>query len=152
MTGQTRLAAVADASVLLGVFNRKDDRHDDAVAALGAARILIVSPLVLDELDHLLIHRVGEDAALHAVATIGALASQSRIRLPVIDRSLLGEAHDLLRRYRGHALGLTDAVNACLAWRLDSPCILSFDGHYSHTIAPRTAVERGLEVIPDPYG
>ncbi|MFC5723403.1 type II toxin-antitoxin system VapC family toxin [Streptomyces gamaensis] len=152
MTPPAQLVAVADTSVLLGVFNRKDDRHDDAVVALATARILVVSPLVLAELDHLLITRLNEKAARHAVATICALENQGQVRLPGVDRRLLTEAGDLLDRYQGRALGLTDAVNACLAWRLPVPRILSFDQHYSHTIAPRTPSERRLEVVPGHSG
>jgi uncharacterized protein len=49
---------------------------------------------------------------------------------------------------RGHALGLTEAVNAYLAWRLQQPVVLSLDADYSRLLAPGSRGERPLEVIP----
>jgi predicted nucleic acid-binding protein len=39
--------AVADTSVLLAVYNRKDDDHERAVQTLSLVDRLVVSPLVL---------------------------------------------------------------------------------------------------------
>lgn len=44
------LFAVADTSVLLAVYNRKDDHHERAVQALSLVDRLVVSPMVLAEL------------------------------------------------------------------------------------------------------
>jgi predicted nucleic acid-binding protein len=61
----------------------------------------------------------------------------------------LNEAERLMRTYADHdAIGLTDAVNALLAWTLPQPVILSLDHHYRNVIAPRTAAEKPLSVLP----
>ncbi|MEW1653905.1 PIN domain-containing protein [Streptomyces sp. NPDC093707] len=44
--------AVVDTCVWLAAFNRRDDHHGAAVRALATPRILVVSPLVLGQLDH----------------------------------------------------------------------------------------------------
>ncbi|MFG2895420.1 type II toxin-antitoxin system VapC family toxin [Streptomyces sp. NPDC048248] len=142
--------AVVDTCVWLAAYNRKDDHHDAAVNALATPRILVVSPLVLDELDHLLTSRAGEHIAVEAVTRIGALARTGALQIASVDGRLLGEAEALMRTYMGHKLGLTDCVNAALAWRLNRPAILSMDHHYADVLAPRTQTEARLEVIPGP--
>ncbi len=142
--------AVADTGVLLAAFNSRDALHGLGVQALNMAKTLIISPLVLAELDHLLHTRSGERAAVEAVTRIGALAGQGRIQIAIVDRPLLAEAEELMRRHRGQELGLTDCVNAVLAWRLTRPALLTFDKHYSTVLAPRRAGELPLEVHPGP--
>ncbi|MEU8653803.1 PIN domain-containing protein [Streptomyces sp. NPDC048737] len=139
--------AVADTSVLLAAFNRRDDRHQDGIDAFGAAKILVLSPLVLAELDYLLHQQASEKEAVEAVSRLRALVGTGYARIPVVDGKLLGEAEKIQRDYMGQAIGLTDAVNACLAWRLQLPMILSFDNHY-RIIAPRRSGERPLDVRP----
>ncbi|MCT9081141.1 PIN domain-containing protein [Streptomyces fulvoviolaceus] len=63
MTAPVTLA-VADTSVLLAAFNRRDDRHRDGIEAFGMARILVLSPLVLAELDYLLHQQASEKEAV----------------------------------------------------------------------------------------
>ncbi|WP_455352674.1 type II toxin-antitoxin system VapC family toxin [Streptomyces sp. SYSU K217416] len=143
--------AVVDTCVLVAAYNRRDSDHQAAVAALNAPRILVVSPLVLAELDHLLTQRAGERAALDAATRLGALARLGRVQIATVNGGLLGEAEALMTAYLGQALGLTDTVNAALAWRLTRPVILSFDHHYSDVIAPRARTEPRLDVIPGPH-
>ncbi|MFB8241032.1 type II toxin-antitoxin system VapC family toxin [Kitasatospora purpeofusca] len=143
--------AVADTSVLLAAFNRKDDLHAQGAQALSLARVLIVSPMVMTELDHLLTRRAGEGEAVNAITRLGALAGQGFVVFPPADRRLYADAEQLLRQYRGHELGLADAVNAVLAQRLQRPAILSFDHHYRDVLAPPKSGPR-LEVYPEPTG
>ncbi|MGW1838524.1 PIN domain-containing protein [Streptomyces sp. BBFR2] len=122
--------AVADTSVLLAAFNRKDDDHERAVKALTRARILVVSPLVLAELDHLLTTRAGKAVAAAAVTRLGALARTGALQIATVDGDLLADPGTL---------------NASLAWRLERPVLLS-------TVQPphpRDA-QPPLEVIPGP--
>ena len=149
MTGETPRTAVADTSVLLGAFNHRDQLHDTAVEALNTPRLLIVSPLVMAELDYLLTSQAGEVVAVDAVTRLLALAGQGIVHFPVVDRQVYGEAEQVLRRYKGMRLGLADAVNIALAQRLPDPAILSFDGHYLQ-VAPRTEREPAIWVAPGP--
>ncbi|MBO1415896.1 type II toxin-antitoxin system VapC family toxin [Streptomyces sp. FH025] len=148
MTGTAPLGvAVADTSVLLAAFNRKDDLHTQGADALSLTRVLVVSPMVMTELDHLLTRRAGEAEAINAITRIGALAGQGFVVLPPADRRLYADAEQLLRQYQGHALGLADVVNAVLAWRLQRPAILSFDHHYRDVLLPKKGP--AIEVFPD---
>ena len=142
--------AVADTGVLLAAFNGRDDLHKAGVRALNVPKILIVSPLVLAELDHLLHTRAGERAAVDAVTRLGALAGQGRLQIAAVDRPVLAEAEQLMRRHLGMRLGLEDCVNAVLAWRLTRPALLAFDKHYAAVLAPRRPGEKLLEVHPGP--
>lgn len=75
-----------------------------------------------------------------------------RLLIAQVDESRVQEAIGLLHTYMGHKLGVTDTVNAVLAWSIRRPAILSFDYHYREVIAPRHHGEKALEVWPDVYG
>ena len=66
------LFAVADTSVLLAAYNRKDDHHERAVQALSLVDRLVVSPMVLAELDYHLTTRISGQAAADALASMRA--------------------------------------------------------------------------------
>ncbi len=142
------LLAVADTSVLYSAFDRRDRDHAAANQAMGAARILVVSPMVLAELDYLLTTKVSERIAIEATKRLGALARLGIVRVPVITTDLQRQVEELMVRYEGHAIGLTDMMNAALCWELPTPVILSLDRHYSDVIAPRRPGEKPLEVLP----
>jgi len=135
--------------VLLAVYNRKDDHHERAVRALGLVDRLVVSPMVLTELDYHLTTRISGKAAADALAAMRAWASTDRLKLATVGWPLLTEAEHLMRTYSDHdAIGMTDAVNAVLAWALPQPVVLALDHHYRDIIAPRTTAERPLQVSP----
>lgn len=143
------LFAVADTSVLLAVYNRKDDHHERAVRALSLVERLVVSPMVLAELDYHLTTKISGKAAADALASMRAWSSTDRLELAAVGWPLLSEAERLMRTYSDHdAIGMTDAVNAVLAWSLPQPVVLALDHHYRNVIAPRTAAEAPLRVLP----
>jgi predicted nucleic acid-binding protein len=79
-----------------------------------------------------------------------AWASTDRLKLATVAWPLLSEAERLMRTYADHdAIGLTDAVNATLAWALPQPVVLALDHHYRDVIVPRTAIQSPLLVLPD---
>ncbi|MEU9172316.1 PIN domain-containing protein [Streptomyces sp. NPDC048420] len=143
------LFAVADTSVLLAIYNRKDSHHESAVQALSLADRLVVSPMVLAELDYHLTTKISGKAAADALASMRAWASTDRLTLATVSWPLLSEAEHLMRTYADHdAIGMTDAVNAVLAWSLPQPVVLTLDHHYRNVIAPRTSAEAPLLALP----
>ncbi|MEU2726498.1 PIN domain-containing protein [Streptomyces griseoviridis] len=144
-----RLFAVADTSVLLAVYNRKDHHHETSVHALSLVDRIVVSPMVLAELDYHLTRKISGRAAADALASMRAWAGTNRLTLASVGWPLLAEAERLMRRYADQdAIGITDAVNAALAWTLPQPVVLALDHHYRDVIAPRTATEQPLQVLP----
>lgn len=92
------LFAVADTSVLLTVYNRKDDHHERAVQALSVIDRLVVSPMVLAELDYHLTTRINGRAAADALVSMRAWASTDRLTtrhrgLAPAQRSRASDAH-----------------------------------------------------------
>ncbi|MCX5234371.1 type II toxin-antitoxin system VapC family toxin [Streptomyces prunicolor] len=143
------LFGVADTSVLLAVYNRKDAHHEPSVQALSLVDRLVVSPMVLAELDYHLTKKISGKAAADALASMRAWASTDRLTLATVGWPLLSEAERLMRTYADHdAIGMTDAVNAVLAWALPQPVVLALDHHYRDVIAPRTMAEVPLHVLP----
>ncbi|WPO71760.1 type II toxin-antitoxin system VapC family toxin [Streptomyces sp. KN37] len=141
--------AVADTSVLLALYNREDDHHERAVQAVSHVNRLVVSPLVLAELDYRLTTKISGTAAADTLTSLRAWASTDRLKLAPMTWPLLSQAEQLMRKYSDQdATGLTDAVNAALAWALPQPVVLALDHHYRDVIAPRTANDQPLHVLP----
>ncbi|MFF3843439.1 type II toxin-antitoxin system VapC family toxin [Streptomyces sp. NPDC001930] len=144
--------AVADACILIAAFNRRDTDYAQANATLNQVGTIVVTPLVLAEVDHALHKKVGEREAVSTLAHVRTLAEDGALLIPPISPADLKEAVSLLDTYLGSALGITDAVNAVLAWRTCRPAVLSFDYHYREVLVPRRHGEKPLEVWPDIYG
>ncbi|MFC8453098.1 hypothetical protein [Kitasatospora sp. NPDC057223] len=92
--------------------------------------------MALAELDYLLTAKVSEPIAIEAVKRPNALPQLGTGRTPVITTDLQRQEKELMVRYEGHAIGVTDMMNAELCWELQTPVILSPDRHYSNVIAP----------------
>lgn len=76
------LFGVADTSVLLAVHNRKDAHHESSVQALALVDRLVVSPMVLAELDYHLTTKISGKAAADALASMRAWASTDSSHSP----------------------------------------------------------------------
>ncbi|MFE4512730.1 hypothetical protein ACFRMQ_00840 [Kitasatospora sp. NPDC056783] len=94
--------------------------------------------------------RTPEELAIEHAAGVLPIPSEPIVDWALFDgpSDLAADADDwLLRQYQGHALGLADAVNAVLAWRLQRPAILSFDHHYRDVLISKK--KPAIEVFPN---
>lgn len=146
---------IADTSGLLAALNRNDPAHTDARKALDAASYVVVSPLVLTELDHLLrrnvkraapagtapavLRRMVGEVTREALGWVVAQAGTGRFGLPETGRETLQTAHAVMARYADRALDLADAVNVALALEFQTDCLLSLDERDFRAMRPLTA-------------
>ncbi|MET9387644.1 PIN domain-containing protein [Streptomyces sp. NPDC002928] len=84
--------AVADACLLIAAFNRRDNDHDDAMAILDSVGTIVVSPLVLAEVDHALCKKVGEREAVEAVQLLYEKERDGVLLIPKVGADLIAEA------------------------------------------------------------
>jgi len=125
---------IADTSGLLALFNEREPRHRDVLAAVEAeAAPLIVSPYVLAELDYLVGTRIGLPAEL---AVLRELAGPGYL-LADADDALLIAAADVVERYGDQQVGVTDASLVMLARRHRTDRILTLD-HRHFTVLRST--------------
>ncbi|WST76814.1 VapC toxin family PIN domain ribonuclease [Streptomyces sp. NBC_01136] len=101
------ITVIADTSGLLAALNSTHPEHRAANEAIVAAGLLIMSPLLLaepDHVDHVATRELGRDAADSAVDDLCRWMSRGRVVLPDITEDHLGAAQPV--RVRFHALDL----------------------------------------------
>lgn len=131
MTRDTAL--VCDTSGLLAALDRSDPDHVSCATALaGHGGALVLSPLVLAELDHLVRTRLGVDAARLLADDVAAGAFE----LASLSAQDVGDCVRLDRQYADLGLGLADASLLVLAARVDTDALLSLDERHLRAVTP----------------
>ncbi|WP_435851028.1 PIN domain-containing protein [Streptomyces mirabilis] len=116
--------------------------------AIMAAGLLVMSPLLLSEIDRVATRELGREAALGAVDDIRHWARRGRVVLCEITDDHLGVARSVRARYRDFHLDLADAVNVALAAEYDTDAALTLDRRDSR--APRPlGRHKVFRVLPD---
>ncbi|WP_326824930.1 PIN domain-containing protein [Streptosporangium sp. NBC_01756] len=139
--------AIADTSALLAIFNRRDMEHSACVKARAQIGHLVISPLVLAELDYLISSRIGQHAAFTVLDHIMGKIDVKRYEVPEVSPHLR-TARALMSQYRSMDIGLTDAVNAALAAEFRTDAVLTLDREHFRTIRPLTSHDH-FRLLPD---
>lgn len=133
------LILVADTSGLLAAL---DATHPDGAAAreaLDTAGTVIVSPVLLAELDHVGVRVLGRAATHEAIDELRRWARAGRVLMPEITADVLDTAQGLRERYAGLELDLADATNIALARHYRTNAILTLDQRDYRAITPLSA-------------
>ena len=123
---------ICDTSGLLAAFDATDTAHSGAMRALQATAELVVSPLVIAELDYLLRHRVSTHAAHLAIEELAGGAYD----VPAFGPPDLQRALEIDRRFTDLELGITDASLVVLAARYDTRGLLTLDHRHFRQLTP----------------
>jgi len=139
---------IADTSAIIAAYDRAAELHDRARNLL-ATSVAVVSPMVLDEIDHLLIARFGKDRRIADLVLDDLLTSaeEGAVLIPAIDRDDIRLAQKVMGRYRGLRLDLADAVNVVLAERYLTNDILTLDEKDFRAIRPLTRAHPAFRLI-----
>ncbi|WP_030598592.1 PIN domain-containing protein [Streptomyces fulvoviolaceus] len=142
--------AIADTNALYRLFTPKDPRHAAHRAALARTGHLVVSSMVLTELDYLLTSRIGPAAAMNALAFIAGQAEARRFEIPDTAPHLRS-AMAVMRGYAdadsGAGVGLVDAMNVALASAFQTADMFTTDSHF-RTMRPLTG-QPAFRLLPD---
>lgn len=128
--------AIGDTNALFRVFTASSKDHAEHRAALGRIGHLVVSPMVLAELDYLLTHKIGASAAATALDFIAKRVDAKRFEVPSVQphlhtaRAVMSGYRDL---GRGNGVGLADAMNVALAAHYRTPHFFTSDIHFRIT-------------------
>lgn len=142
------IIVVADTSGLLAALDSAHPEHAAANEAIMAAGLLILSPLLLSELDHVATRELGREAALSAVDDLRRWTRRGRVVLPEITDDHLGAAQAVRVRYRALDLDLADAVNVALAADYDTDAILTLGRRDFRAVRP-LGRHKAFRVLPD---
>jgi len=139
---------IGDTSGLVAAFNRDDPLHKAARQVLSASPALVVSPLVMHEIEHVMTRNVGRREA-HAVND-WILAGEDALRVVIaeVDAVCLRRARRVQSAYAALRLDLADAVNVVLAAQFETAAILTLDRRDFRAIAPLTP-HAAFRILPD---
>lgn len=142
------MIVVADTSGLLAAV---DDGHPDGPAArraLDEAGTLIVSPMLLSELDHVARRVLGREAAHQVIDDLARWTKAGRVVLPRITPDGLQTAQAVRVRYADLRLDLADAFNVVLAAEFNTDAVLTLDRRDFRAVTPLTHHE-AFRLLPD---
>ncbi|MCI0382972.1 PIN domain-containing protein [Streptomyces sp. CNQ085] len=140
------IIVIADTSGLLAALDSARPEHHASNEAIMAAGLLVMSPLLLAEIDHVATRELGREAALSAVDDIRHWTRRGRVALPEITEEHLGVAQSVRARYRD--LDLADAVNVALAAEYDTDVVLTLDRRDFRAVRPLGRY-KAFRVLPD---
>jgi predicted nucleic acid-binding protein len=142
------IIVVADTSGLLAALDSVHPEHQGAGEAIMAAGLLVMSPLLLAEIDHVATRELGREAAVTAVDDIRRWMRASRIVVPEITEVHLATAQAVRARYRDLDLDLADAVNVALAAEYDTDAVLTLDRRDFRAVRP-LGRHKCFRLLPD---
>jgi uncharacterized protein len=117
---------VADTSAIIAASDRNAPESPACRSLLREAGTVIISPLVLAEVDHLAKARSGSPAQTAIIDFVLAQARQQRFQIPGTGPGILGTARQV-QHYASLDLELADAVNIALAAQYRTDAMLTLD-------------------------
>lgn len=120
------MIVVGDTSALFAAVDRAQAEHEDCRAVLRSAR-LVISPLVLTELDHLVQRDLGWEAAVAVLDAVLSRVDAGQDRLAELSRKDFDLARQVRTRYASLRLDLADCVGIALAMRYRTNEIFTLD-------------------------
>jgi predicted nucleic acid-binding protein len=142
------IIVVADTSGLLAALDSTHPEHGAANEAMLIAGLLVMSPLLLAELDHVATRELGREAAISAVDDIRRWMGRGRVVVPEITEDHLGAAQSVRARHAALNLDLADAVNVALASDYDTDAILTLDRRDFRALRPLSR-HKAFRLLPD---
>ncbi|MCT7356007.1 PIN domain-containing protein [Streptomyces sp. 15-116A] len=144
------LVAIADTNALYRLLDPRLTGHDAHKKALASISHLVVSPLILAELDHLIAARAGAEKAVVAARFIERNVAIRRFEVPPVSphlSSAIAVAEDYQDADGGKGVGLTDAMNVALAAAYGTNVMFTSDGHF-RMMRPLTG-HKAFQLLPE---
>ncbi len=142
------MIVVGDTSAIIAASDRNAPESAACRAVLQDAGTVIISPLVLTEVDHLAKARFGSRARTEIIDFILAQALLSRFEIPATPVEILETARLVQRKYAALDLDLADAVNVALAAKYRTDALLTLDRRDFRAIRPLTP-HKWFRLLPD---
>jgi uncharacterized protein len=139
---------VADTSAIIAASDRNARESAACREILQQAGTVIISPLVLTEVDHLAKARFGSRARTAIMDFVIAQARQGRFQIPETGIEILETARLVQKQYASLDLDLADAVNVGLAAQYRTEAILTLDRRDFRVVRPLTP-HKWFRLLPD---
>ena len=136
---------IIDTSGYLAGTVARHPLHDAVLKILsGARQPPVVSPLVIAEIDYMVLDKAGVARELDVIDDLTSGAYE----LPDLDIDDLRSARRLAAKHQDLKIGMTDAVNAVLAERYDTNEILTTDQRHFRAIVPLSRRFDSFRILP----
>ena len=142
------MIVIADTSGIIAASDRNARESSACLGIMQESGTVIISPLVLTEIDHLAKARFGSRARTTIIDFILAQARQSRFQIPDTGLEILDTARLVQRQYAGLDLDLADAVNVALAAQYRTDAVLTLDRRDFRAMRPLTP-HKWFRLLPD---
>ncbi len=142
------MIVVADTSGIIAASDRNAPESAACQGILAEAGTVVISPMVLTEVDHLAKARFGSHARTAIIEFIIDQLRQSRFQVPETGLETLTTARLVQQQYAGLDLDLADAVNVVLAARYRTAAVLTLDRPDFRAISPLTP-HKWFRLLPD---
>ena len=140
------MIVVADTSAIIATSDRNARESAACREVLQQAGTVIISPLVLTEVDHLAKARFGSRARTAIIDFVIAQARQTRFQIPETGIEILDTARLVQKQYA--SLALADAVNVALAAQYRTDAMLTLDRRDFRAVRPLTP-HKWFRLLPD---
>ncbi|MFC7329995.1 type II toxin-antitoxin system VapC family toxin [Marinactinospora rubrisoli] len=142
------MIVIADTSGIIAASDRNSAEATDCQRVMREAGTVVISPLVLAEIDHMAKARFGSVARTRLIAFILAEVRRLRFQVPDVDTGILDTAQAVQQRYVDLGLDLADAVNVALAAEYRTDAVLTLDRRDFRAVRPLTP-HKAFRVLPD---
>lgn len=142
------MIVIADTSGIIAASEKNAPEQAGCKSVLADAGTVIVSPLVLTEVDHLAKARFGSNARSTLLDFIVFQARRDRFRIPEVSLQTVEAARKVQRQYADLDLDLADGVNVALAAEYRTSAVLTLDRRDFRTIRPLTP-HPAFQLLPD---
>jgi predicted nucleic acid-binding protein len=139
---------IGDTSGLVAAFNVVNPEHQEARRALREASATVVSPLVFQEVEHIITRNINRKTAYAVNDWLLEQERSMRVLTPDIAADTLRKSRGVQTRYTDLCLDLTDAVNVVLAEQYDTEVILTLDRRDFRAVRPLTG-HKAFRLLPD---
>lgn len=142
------MIVVADTSGIIAAFDRNAPEGPTCRKLLQEAGTVILSPLVLAEVDHLARARLGSAARTTILDLMLTQVRRMRFQVPDIGAETLATAVAVISRYADLDLDLADAVSVALAADYRTDAVLTLDRRDFRAVRPLTP-HAAFRLLPD---
>jgi predicted nucleic acid-binding protein len=139
---------IGDTSGLIVVLNTADPEHNKARSIWRQAALVVISPLVFMEIEHITTRNINRRAALIAHNWLLQAEQDGLVAIPTVDATTLRRARKIQDRYSDLRLDLADAVNVILAEQYETDAVLTRDQRDFRVITPLTG-HSAFRILPD---
>jgi len=142
------IVVVADTSGLMAALDESHPDGEGARTVMSTAGMLVVSPVLFSEVDHMVTRDFGRDASLEVLDDLQRRVDEGRAVIPIITSRTLDLAQDVRRQYRDLDLDIADAFNVVIAAEFETDAILTLDRRDFRAIKP-LAQFKSFRLLPD---